>query len=88
MDGLELERDRLREAIIVALAALRHGHPTEALHVLAGALDATGLDDGRETARIIAHLYRLQAGEREPEPMTMDERDDADETYGQEMPGP
>lgn len=87
MDGLEAERDRLREAVIVALAALKNGHPTEARTVLASALDGTGLDDGRESARIIARQYRQlnPAGQYDntptTEPMTEKQRDDADELY-------
>ena len=67
----------------MALAHLRSGHSAAATTVLAAALDATGLDDGRESARIIAELYRqLHAGEKEPDPMTIKERDDADDMYG------
>lgn len=87
MDGLEAERDRLREACIVAVAALRSGRPTAARVVLEGALDGTTLDDGRESARIIARQYRQlnPAGQYDntptTEPMSMGERDDADELY-------
>lgn len=71
----------------MALAALRSGRPGAARSVLEQALDGTGLDDGRESARIIAKQYRQlnPAGQYDntptTEPMSMDERKDADELY-------
>jgi hypothetical protein len=50
--------DRFREAIIVAIVAIEEKRYYTAIQILNNALDGTGFNDGRETARIIARLYR------------------------------